>query len=108
MAIDRQLVKQTPVDTGLARSNWLAGVNRARTDTGPILGPAAAIALVRSQIATVKTGDYVVLSNNLPYINRLNAGWSSQAPAQYVDVIVLNVATRAGQNVDVTKEIPDR
>lgn len=104
MALDRRLVKQTPVDTGLARSNWLAAVNRDRTKPGPILNPQAAIAATKIAIAGAKAGDTIYISNNLPYINALNAGKSPKAPAGFVDMIVIAVAARIGKNVDITKE----
>lgn len=107
LAIDRKLVRKTPVDTGLARSNWLVGINRERTEIGPILGVVGAIATGKMALTAVKTGDTVTISNNVPYIGMLNAGWSKQAPAEFVELIVIEAAAKLGRDVDITKEVTE-
>lgn len=94
LGIQRDLVLQTPVDEGRARSNWLAGVNLPRRDTGPAVSSAGAIAQAAAVLAGVRADDVVFLSNNLPYINALAEGRSPQAPAGYVDAIVRRGALR--------------
>lgn len=92
LEIDKRLVLATPVDTGRARSNWLIGINRSRTETEEtILSPAGAIARGAATIATSRPGDAIWISNNLDYIDALNRGWSQQAPPGYVDDIVEEV-----------------
>jgi hypothetical protein len=80
----RQVSQQTPVDTGRARSNWFMGINAAERKTtedtsGANVGQAEGVML------TIKGADTVFVSNNLPYIERLNDGYSKQAPANFVE-----------------------
>lgn len=84
--IDASLVISTPVDTGRARSNWLPSV------AGPRIGqvveprdPASAVAETASVASTAKPGDAVYITNNVPYVRRLNDGSSAQAPAGFVE-----------------------
>ena len=73
------IIKETPVDTGRARGNWQASVNSAsgaelsRTSEG-----AAIIQL--SQEASAAIGNTFFFTNNVPYIRRLEYGYSDQAP----------------------------
>jgi len=74
------IIQSTPVDTGRARANWNISVNSviytttdstSAPDTNPTLD--------------YKEGDTYYISNNLPYIQRLNDGYSQQAPANFVE-----------------------
>lgn len=96
LAVDQQVVLETPVDTGRARSNWLVGVGSSPTQTiepyapGTKLGKGegananAAIAQGAGAIATRKPEQDIFISNNLDYISKLNDGFSAQAPAGFV------------------------
>lgn len=81
LVVDETLVNTTPVDTGRARSNWNPSLN---TPDGTIVEPdhKKPIAPVA---AAYKITDTILISNNLPYIKRLNEGYSKQAPAGFVD-----------------------
>lgn len=74
--IDAELVQQTPVDTGRARSNWLPSINTPRNDMVEA-GQKPDILPVTSGY---KIDDKIYIANNLPYIQRLNNGWSGQNP----------------------------
>lgn len=74
--IDAELVQQTPVDTGRARSNWLPSINTPRNDTVE----AGAKPDILPVISSYKIDETICIANNLPYIERLNNGWSQQAP----------------------------
>lgn len=77
----------TPVDTGWARSNWIPNIgepieapvgSRSNVNTAPqnqALGQVANYSLNKGR---------VYISNNVPYILRLNEGYSKQAPAGFV------------------------
>lgn len=77
------LVAQTPVDTGLARRNWILTTNtpafgtKEDIDGDPVLEGNQAI----SGYNAFMGGD-VWISNNLPYIERLNNGWSEKVTPQ--------------------------
>ena len=85
IAVDRKLVLRTPVDTGRARSNWLVGINSPVSGTTDPVTQAAAIGAARARIVASRPGDDIYISNNLPYIGRLNAGASRQAPPNFVE-----------------------
>lgn len=83
------LVQQTPVDTGAARANWVVSIG----------SPNSASSLTQTDYSSSRTeGERTIMAapvfkniyiqNNLPYIRRLNDGWSLQAPSKYVDRIV--------------------
>lgn len=94
LAVDAAVVLATPVDTGRARSNWQVELNNIPAGTlpepaSPADGPARAIAEGKEKAAAYKTGDTIHITNNLPYIGRLNEGWSAQAPANFVEEAAL-------------------
>lgn len=94
LAVDAAVVLATPVDTGRARSNWQVDLNRAPDGTlpepaSPAEGAARATAEAKEKAAAYKTGDVLHITNNLPYIGRLNEGWSAQAPAGFVEEAAL-------------------
>lgn len=99
-AIVTDLISVTPVDSSQALSNWQLSLNvpvGSRIDayfTGvhgstQELSGASALAKARSILATKKPGQVIFISNVLPYIQRLNEGYSGQAPAGYVERSVL-------------------
>lgn len=81
-----EVVKGTPVDTGRARANWQASVNQ------PIETPVdkedkSGGQTINNAGNAVKeaTGKIFYITNNLPYISRLEfEGWSSQARSGWV------------------------
>lgn len=94
------VIKDTPVDTGRARGNWqasigvpetgqIAGGDESKTETPAPNGDgpktAEAIRAVDGIIDKFGMGRVIYLSNNLPYIYRLEfMKWSDQAPAGMV------------------------
>lgn len=97
---DQTLVLSTPVDEGTARSNWQVALDAPiRSEIPPYapgkglgIGESAnaqgALAQGQAAIGQYKNGQTIYISNNLPYINRLNDGWSAQAPAGFVEKAV--------------------
>lgn len=98
LAADQVVVMETPVDTGRAKSNWIVTLGHAATD--PIApyaegegGDTAAANETAAQAQALGVigrynGDMrvaIFITNNLPYIDKLNKGSSKQAPAQYVE-----------------------
>lgn len=85
--LDFALVEETPRKTGRAKGNWIASINTAykgvttklwKTNNTPA-------------ISSIKQPCISYLSNNLPYIQRLNEGWSKQAEAGYIEDIINRV-----------------
>jgi len=79
------VIKDTPVDTGRAKGNWQTTIGAPASGTVDRLGESEALADVSQQTASFGAGKVIYLSNNLPYIYRLEYdGWSDQAPAGMV------------------------
>lgn len=91
LAADQTIVMATPVDTGRARANWQAGIGAAPAGTVEYSGGGSgaagyAIGAAQNVVTTYKgQPGGIWLANNLPYIQRLNEGWSAQAPAKFVE-----------------------
>ena len=93
LAVDQALVLGTPVRTGRARTNWLANANSAASDqlpapATPAQGETEALEEGEKVAANYKAGQVIHITNNLPYIQRLNEGSSKQAPAHYVEIAI--------------------
>lgn len=108
------LVRDTPVDTGKAISNWQVGIGDAPTeeleayvpsDWGSTATPnrAAALSAGIRQIKGYKSGEgkAVHIVNNAKHIDSLNRGHSKQAPRNFVQMAVL-AGRKAVQNVRVS------
>lgn len=106
LAVDAALVLATPVDTGRARANWQVEIGQPASG---VVEPAdqsgqGAIAAGKQVIESYKGGSSINITNNLPYIERLNEGWSKQAPAGFVEqavqVGVNAISAEAGKLAD--------
>lgn len=86
LAIDRNLRKATPVDTGHARRNWVPSVGQRSSDVSD--SDAAHAKGVADVLRYQLTQGLLWLSNNTPYIVALNYGHSKQAPAAFVEFAV--------------------
>lgn len=93
----------TPVDTGWARANWIPSVGtpvnapagtRADAEAGKI--DTNAVPQGVSQVlsySSIKLGN-IYISNNVPYIELLNAGTSQQAPPMFVEMAIEKAITQ--------------
>ena len=81
------IINKTPYLTGLARSNWFSKLNdysdEKTTETRAKLKRKKEAAETAKRF---KLGGFITLTNNLPYIERLENGWSKQAPVGMVKV----------------------
>ena len=79
--VSTAIIKETPADTGRARGNWQASIGSGATGEVSVdsvrSGEAKAIADV-DQTVRVAVGDLYYLTNNVPYIERLEYGYSKQ------------------------------
>jgi len=89
------LTLRTPVDSGRARGNWNVSPSESpnrsvdesrRADQARAEGTAT----INSVISQ---GDFptITISNNLPYIEKLNDGSSLQAPKKFVEMVINRV-----------------
>jgi len=76
--IFNSVIRDTPVDTGRARGNWQATTESPAQGQTSRAGAAAAQGEVIQKVGGLETTTY--LTNNLPYIQRLEYGYSKQAP----------------------------
>jgi hypothetical protein len=90
LAVDASVVISTPVDKGRARANWQVSLGSPAGGTIDAfdLSGKATIAEGANVISSHTKGE-IYITNNLPYIGRLNDGWSAQAPAGFVTRAVL-------------------
>lgn len=101
LAADQSVVMATPVDKGRARSNWIVALGAPSRDVIEPYAPGAdgstgganATAALAQGSATIAgysglLHGSIAISNNLPYIGRLNQGSSAQAPAGFVEKAV--------------------
>lgn len=112
-AVARSVISNTPVDTGRARSNWTAQMDAAFAGLFPArvpgekgsTGEANTVAAVEAAVQVIETFDIekngsIHITNNLPYIGSLNDGHSTQAPADFVRLAVLDgLATVRGAKI---------
>ena len=102
------LVEDTPRRTGWARSNWVPSIGSpAKLDGTPPKGDDAAAAEARQRASAAQSGiaqvvaayklplGRIYISNNVPYITRLNEGSSKQAPAGFVQSAILRAVRSA-------------
>lgn len=98
------IVLKTPVDTGRARANWFTSVGSPSGNVTASTDPSGASAISSGLSAISKaTGNVLWITNNLPYIYRLEfgtynngpktvGGFSRQAPAGMVRVTINDIA----------------
>lgn len=100
--VTAELVETTPRDTGWAANNWIPRIGE------PLDEPAGSRDSVSQASSARQTGEVSVaaewnlrrgpifVSNNVPYIQKLNEGHSPQAPAGFVEAAILR-GIRKGQ-----------
>lgn len=97
MGILMGVSQETPVDTGNARANWHVQTGSASSDVDDYTGDAsgAAQASISRGVPVIagydKQDKSIHITNNLPYIERLNNGYSAQAPRYFVETIIEKV-----------------
>lgn len=77
------IIKASPVDTGRFRMNWMAsGGSTPAFGTTDATDKSGNIAIGNATGFVLKAADWreFTLTNNLPYAQRLEYGWSQQAP----------------------------
>lgn len=114
LTIIGDLAYKTPVDTSQAISNWVVTLGRKNSGTikphfpgisGSSYRASAAETIARAKLAiqSKKPGQVIWITNNLPYIRRLNEGYSAQQPAGFVErAIVLGRRVIANFRIKVT------
>lgn len=88
------IILKTPVDTGRARANWFTSIGSPSVSVTASTDPSGSSSISSALGAISKaTGNVLWITNNLPYIYRLEfEGWSKQAPAGMVRVTINDIA----------------
>jgi hypothetical protein len=93
----------TPVDTGWARANWIPSIGVPATEPdgevpmrgeSTIAGGQAQSGLARVAATYRLRQGPIFISNNVPYIGRLNDGHSRQAPSGFVQRAILKAVRK--------------
>lgn len=94
----RDVVIATPVDTGRARGNWVIGVTTPVIEQFDNFDKTGGETIRRgaTRIGDARAIKYptINLTNSLPYVTRLNQGWSQQAPAMFVESAIIRAVNR--------------
>ncbi|TXH45681.1 MAG: HK97 gp10 family phage protein [Desulfurellales bacterium] len=98
-SLGESMVVMSPVRSGRFRGNWQYGADTINTSTGGADDKSGRTSLNRIQ-AGVRgwvPGQTMYLTNSLPYAQRLESGWSGQAPAGMVKVTIANFQSHFAQ-----------
>lgn len=90
LQVEASCVGLSPVDTGRFRANWFVGIGspyRVTVETTDKDG-GATIQRAANALGSWTPGDTIWISNSLPYAERLEYGWSGQAPQGMVRLTV--------------------
>lgn len=99
-----RVILRSPVDTGRFRGNWQVGIGNVPAGTLELEDKTGRATINKAQAAalSLEAGQSITLVNNLPYAQRLEDGYSSQAPAGMVALTVqdfLAIAEQVGVEV---------
>lgn len=89
--VGEAIINRSPVDTGRFRGNWnySAVTINTGTSSGADKTGASAIGKIQTGLTAWKPGETIYITNSLPYAQRLETGWSQQAPAGMVRLTVM-------------------
>ena len=88
----------TPIDTGQASGNWKTAIGAPDLSWTP--GPSAPLqsySEAQRVLRGLSHGQDVYITNNVPYIALLNAGYSLQAPSLFVETAIVSAIAQMGQ-----------
>ena len=89
--ITNSVIDMSPVDTGRFKNNWnlsIGSINTSTTESTDLSG-AGAMRRASASLASFQVGDSIYISNSLPYAQRLEDGYSTQAPSGMVKLTVV-------------------
>lgn len=86
------IVYDTAVDSGRARGNWQIGIDKEHNQELNTLDKSGSDTVSKAKAELEKPlGNYIYIQNNLPYIMRLEYGWSKQSPSGMARVNILRL-----------------
>lgn len=102
MDVGESLIFYTPLKTGLASSNWnmtdSTTVSSQRQPEGGTKG-AAAISAMQSQVTSIDIGGITTFYNPVDYIDDLERGTSTQAPAGMITPTKVDIQSQWLRNL---------
>ena len=102
--LSNSIIMDTAVLSGAARGRWAPDINKIDNSTDEVFDKSgnATVAKVASQTNNLKLGQYFTLTNNLPYILRLEYGWSKKSPQGMLGINVMRFQNFVNQaNKDI-------
>ena len=114
LAVQEELVINTPIDVGTAESNWIGSIGAPHSGTIKALVPGSkastyietvgkSVAKFKAVVRKARTGDKIYLVNNVPYIGLLNKGRSWQSPPQFIQTAIAR-GTAAGKKINMLRD----
>uniref|UniRef100_A0A6M3JNS9 Putative tail protein n=1 Tax=viral metagenome TaxID=1070528 RepID=A0A6M3JNS9_9ZZZZ len=117
----RGVVGRTPVDTGRARGNWQVSIGAPKDGEvetkekgprgeAPQAGGGGVFGAGRTELGALPRGrpfQVVFITNNVPYIVRLEEGWSKQAPQGMLAVTFAEVAEKIRSELLGGGDVPE-
>lgn len=91
-------ILDTPVDTGRARGNWQTSVAQPINSESTRTGEAPSMAELQRVTAQSKWGEEVWMTNNLPYIGKLEYGGYPNPPRNPLTSKTINGFSRQAPN----------
>lgn len=77
IGLSTDIIMDTPVLSGRLRNNWMVSVNQGSNETTESTENES---IGRVNAVKFKLGDTLYLTNNLPYAERIEYGYSKKAP----------------------------
>ena len=103
--LSNSIIMDSPVDSGRLRSNFQPDIDNTEKSIleSEDKSGSATVAKVASTTNKLKLGQYFTLTNNLPYILRLEYGWSkTKSPNGMVGINVMRLQNFVNQaNKDI-------
>lgn len=91
LSVDYGVIDISPRDKGRFANNWNVSINSIDKSTTEETDKSGELAKARAKsvMLSFKLGDTAYISNSLPYAQRLEDGYSKQAPAGMVKVTLV-------------------
>lgn len=104
--ISTKVITRTPVDTGRARGNWFPSFDEPSEQTTTNVSKTGLDSITRAtqKVRTSRLGQSFYLTNNLPYIERLENGYSDQAPNGMVERTLVEFQRIVDQNANKNRK----
>ena len=80
LSLSSAIIKDTPVDTGRLRSNWMPSIGSASSAQIEATSEADAIGKLSGTVSSLSLGQTFYLTNNLPYAAAIEYGHSKRFP----------------------------